>query len=97
MGVIMNIQQILYILDLDWKSCIILTNVSGLGGTALDIVDKDAISYEKDMIVCKKEDAVTYLSIDSIIGFKLFDKTFEESFDFLRLKPEEFGFGRVAR
>ena len=41
MGVIMNVQQILYILDLDWKSCIILTNVTGLGGTALDIINKD--------------------------------------------------------
>lgn len=97
MGVIMNVQQILYILDLDWKSCIILTNVAGLGGTALDIINKDAISYEKDMIVCNKDDIITYIDIDSIIGFKLFDKTFEQSFDFLRLKSDDFGFGRVVR
>lgn len=93
----MNIQQILHILDLDWKSCIIITNVAGVGGTALDIINKDSIHYEEDMLVCEKDGATTYLSIDSIIGFKLFDKTFEESFDFLRLKSNDFNFGRVIR
>ena len=35
--------------------------------------------------------------VDKSNGFKLFDKTFEQSFDFLRLKSEDFGFGRVVR
>lgn len=68
----MNIDEVSYILfEVEWKSCIIVTN--SIDASNVDIINKEEISIRHGMLYVEREDSKTFVSMDSIIGFKLFD------------------------